>query len=331
MSQAVATAAASRLPVPVESGDPVADSRAFRQCLGQFTTGVTVMTARHGGRCVGLTANSFASLSLDPPLVLFSLSRSSRSFEAFTSAGTFAVNMLATDQISLSQNFASKKADKFEGVDWFEGHSGAPILVGVVAHLECERHACIEGGDHVIIVGRVRHFARFDEQPLLYAQGRYAVANDHPDLKSDRRPAPSAPAGMAEGWQSLPLVTLLYRANNYTTLHFDEHRRAEGLSVLQVRVLAGLYDTPRQSLEQLSTRMYLGDRDAKDAVADLLERGYVDAGPEDRLSLTPTGRERREAISRRLLDFDREVLRGIPEVEIQAARRVLCALIEKQL
>lgn len=326
-----ATATDARRSPPVDSGDPAAGSRAFRQCLGQFTTGVSVMTARHGSACAGLTANSFASLSLEPPLVLFSLSRGSRSFDVFQQAESFAVNILATDQIALSQNFASRKDDKFEDVDWFEGQTGAPVLAGVVAYLECDRHSVLDGGDHVIMIGRVRHFARFDRQPLLYAQGRYAIAGDHPDLKPDRRPAQAAAAAPAEGWRSLPLVTLLYRANNYTTLHFEEHRRAEGLSVPQVRVLAGLYDTPGQSLERLSARMYLGNRDARDAVADLVDRGYVEAGPEDCLSLTPTGRERREAISRRLLDFDREVLRGIPELEIQATRRVLCALIEKQL
>jgi flavin reductase (DIM6/NTAB) family NADH-FMN oxidoreductase RutF/DNA-binding MarR family transcriptional regulator len=325
------TAASGRQPPPVDSGDPAADARAFRQCLGQFTTGVSVMTASSGRGRAGLTANSFASLSLDPPLVLFSLNRTSRSFEVFQEAESFAVNILATDQISVSQNFASKKDDKFEGIDWFAGQTGAPVLGGVVAYLECERHAMVDGGDHVILIGRVRHFARFDRQPLLYAQGRYAIAGDHPDLKPDRRPAQASAAPASEGWRSLPLVTLLYRANNYTTVHFEEHRRAEGLSVPQVRVLAGLYETPKQSLERLSSRMYLGDRDAKDAVADLVDRGYVEAGPEDTLSLTPAGRERREAISRRLLDFDREVLRGISDLEIQAARRVLCALIEKQL
>lgn len=192
--------------VPVDSGDPAADSRAFRQCLGQFTTGVGVMTARSGGTCVGLTANSFSSLSLDPPLVLWSLSRTSRSFEAFSTSEAFTVNILAAEQISLSQNFASKKDDKFEGVEWFDGETGAPVLGGVVAYFECERHACIDGGDHVIMVGRVRHFARFDRQPLLYAQGRYAVAGDHPDAKPDRRPATSAAVPLAEGWRSLPLV-----------------------------------------------------------------------------------------------------------------------------
>jgi len=122
---------------PVEEGDPAADSKAFRRCLGQFSTGVGVMTTVANGEPVGLTANSFSSLSMDPPLVLWSIAHTSRSSEAFKNAKHFAVNILAVDQVEYSQRFAKPAQNRFEGVDWRPGVLGSPILPNVLAWLEC--------------------------------------------------------------------------------------------------------------------------------------------------------------------------------------------------
>jgi flavin reductase (DIM6/NTAB) family NADH-FMN oxidoreductase RutF len=180
---------------PLEEGDPALDPRAFRRCAGQFATGVTIITTLTDGRPVGVTANSFSSLSMDPPLVLWSIGRSSRSFEAFQAASSFAINILSAEQIDLSQRFSSPLEDKFASLDWQTGTVGAPVLPAVVAVLECEAETRFDGGDHVILVGRVRNYRYYPGAALVYAQGRYAIAEDHPALLA--RCAPVAATGEA--------------------------------------------------------------------------------------------------------------------------------------
>ncbi|WP_233873618.1 flavin reductase family protein [Paraburkholderia adhaesiva] len=155
-------------------GNPVEDTRAFRRCLGQYPTGVTVVTARHEGELVGMTVNSFASVSLDPPLILWSIRRESRSVEAFTGAQHFVVNVLADDQVPVSQWFATAHPERFELAPWSEGVGGAPLLDGAVVQLECERVAVHEAGDHLILIGEVKQYAHFDGKPLAFSNGGYA-------------------------------------------------------------------------------------------------------------------------------------------------------------
>lgn len=152
------------------------DTRALRDAFGCFATGITVVTTvdDHGEK-YGVTANSFTSLSLEPPLCLFCLDNKALSFDAFQEARHFAVNVLAQEQEALSSNFARSNVDKWNGVAYETWATGAPILPGCVANLECDVEATHEGGDHVIIVGRVREMAYRDGncRPLLYYKGRY--------------------------------------------------------------------------------------------------------------------------------------------------------------
>jgi flavin reductase (DIM6/NTAB) family NADH-FMN oxidoreductase RutF len=154
------------------------DSREFRNTLGCFATGITVITTvdREGGP-VGFTANSFTALSLDPPLILFCLDRNATCFESFHRNRHFAVNILTTDQQDISSRFAKSGADKWSGVEFCSGESGAPILAGCLANLECQVDEVFEGGDHVIFIGKVTALrSSGDEaQPLLYYRGRYAA------------------------------------------------------------------------------------------------------------------------------------------------------------
>jgi len=168
--------------VAVEAGHPAADPAAFRRSLGQFATGVTIITAAANGKHVGMTANSFSSVSLDPPLVLWSAKRTSQSFPVFEAATHFAVNVLASDQMALSRHFARSGDDKFKDLPWRSGIGGAPILEGVVCVLECRKAETYPGGDHLIMLGAVERFARYDRGALLFAQGRYCVAADFPSM-----------------------------------------------------------------------------------------------------------------------------------------------------
>lgn len=154
--------------------------RQFRDALAQFATGVTVIAVRRAdGRYVGLTANSFNSVSLDPPLVLFSVANSARSLQAFLEAPSFAVNVLRKDQCDLSSRFARQGEDKFRDVPYEPGRFGAPLLPGTMAAFDCVHYAQYEGGDHLIIVGRViamEHDVEGD--PLLFYRGRYRALGD---------------------------------------------------------------------------------------------------------------------------------------------------------
>ena len=154
---------------------PSVETRKFRAALGSFPTGVAIIATTHEGSPVGLTCNSFSSVSLDPPLVLWSLRKESRLLPAFSQAQRFAVNLLADHHCDLSNRFASSKAeDKFAEVDYTLGELGMPLLDGCVSRFECETHAEYDGGDHVIFVGRVVSFVADDEAaPLVFHRGGY--------------------------------------------------------------------------------------------------------------------------------------------------------------
>lgn len=147
----------------------------FRAALGMFATGVTVITARRpDGSLAGLTANSFNSVSLSPPLVLWSLSRNAYSMPAFERGSHYAVNILAASQRTLAERFSSKTADRFADVAFSEGAGGAPVLEGAVAVFECFNRSRYEEGDHVIFVGEVERCSwRAGAAPLIFHSGRY--------------------------------------------------------------------------------------------------------------------------------------------------------------
>ncbi|WP_292078176.1 MULTISPECIES: flavin reductase family protein [Brevundimonas] len=151
------------------------DPRTLRDALGCFATGVTVVTTLdEAGQPVGLTANSFSSVSLDPPLILFCLARSSTNVDRFRQAEHFAINVLHIGQQPTSGVFARSQADRFQDVAWETWDTGAPILSGALASFECGTEQIVEAGDHLIIIGRVRR-ARFEPRrdPLLYFRGKY--------------------------------------------------------------------------------------------------------------------------------------------------------------
>ncbi len=150
------------------------DSKALRQVLGHFATGIAVATTRdETGQFVGVTINSFNSVSLSPPLVLFSLEKQSTFFSTFQASGCFAINILTSEQQFLSDRFARQKVNQFEGVRIFQQHTGSPLLESCLATLDCVTVYQYEGGDHIIFVGEVKAIQSFTGKPLLYYQGQY--------------------------------------------------------------------------------------------------------------------------------------------------------------
>jgi len=163
------------------AAEPRIDPRALRNAFGAFATGVTVITTlQPDGTPRGFTANSFTSVSLDPPLLLVCLAKSAHSAGVFAEASHFAVNILAEDQKAVSGLFASRTADKFQQCAWTPGPSGMPVLAGSLAQFACARHRLVDAGDHLILIGRVTDFTVGQGQPLGYFRGNYfSVGLEH--------------------------------------------------------------------------------------------------------------------------------------------------------
>jgi 4-hydroxyphenylacetate 3-hydroxylase, reductase component len=165
---------------PAEANaNAIIDSRSLRAALGAFATGVTVVTCRGAdGVACGLTVNSFSALSLDPPLVLWSLRLASPSLAAFDAATHFAVNVLAEGQVDVSRRFASPVSQKFDEGQWHEGQHQAPVLGGSAAVFECERVSLQTAGDHRLYVGRVLKLQQQAVPPLVYHGGHYHLLGE---------------------------------------------------------------------------------------------------------------------------------------------------------
>ncbi len=151
------------------------DAREFRNALGCFATGITVVTSQGAtGEPLGVTVNSFSSVSLDPPLVLFSLAHVGGHCQEFLSSGKFAVNILTPEQRHLSDRFSMNRDNRFEGVDHLQGENGSPVFASSLAIFECETYAVHEAGDHAVFICRVTNVVMADqEEALLFHKGQY--------------------------------------------------------------------------------------------------------------------------------------------------------------
>lgn len=164
---------------------PALDPKALRYCLGQFPTGVCVVTARVGDELLGMTMSSFNSLSLDPPLVLFSIDRKARGLAAWEQAEGYAIHVLAEEQTAISNQFARQGANKFEAMRCGVGYGGAPLLPGAAAVLECGRDRLIEAGDHMLFIASVKSIrSEPDRRPLIFCKGRYGQLSEERGLEA---------------------------------------------------------------------------------------------------------------------------------------------------
>jgi 3-hydroxy-9,10-secoandrosta-1,3,5(10)-triene-9,17-dione monooxygenase reductase component len=216
------------------------DPRQFRQALGAFTTGVTIVTTRGGdGQDYGLTANSFNSVSIDPPMVLWSLNKDSSSAHAFTGSEHFAVHILATDQEHLSNRFAKRGTDKFADLTTTRGHDEIPLLDGCSARFQCRTTYQYEGGDHIILVGEVLAFDRFDSSPLVFHGGGYRRLLE-PAVAVDQ-------SVYGDNW----LGFLLGRAYYQMQLPIRQQLKAMGMSDLDFELLGMLSFGEGKTLTEL--------------------------------------------------------------------------------
>jgi flavin reductase (DIM6/NTAB) family NADH-FMN oxidoreductase RutF/DNA-binding MarR family transcriptional regulator len=305
---------------PIHDIDPASDSRAFRRCLGQFSTGVTVITVASGDGFVGMTANSFSSVSLDPPLILWSIDRTSSRFAPFDQARHFVVNILSESQVGLARHFGSAGPDKFNDVGWSHGRNGAPILHDVAAFFECRRVGEYAGGDHMILIGEVERAALFDRPVLLFSQGRFRIPSDHPDdtiVAQATTADPSSPASS--------ILFNLFQADHRLSAEFSRYR--PDLTRDQHRVLIALERRPEIDLESLMEETFLGRQATEDALARLLADGSIIKAPDGRLSLSELGCERRRVLMDHLRKMEAEFMKDIPLKTQEAAQQVLARLI----
>ncbi|MDB6087233.1 MAG: flavin reductase [Gammaproteobacteria bacterium] len=276
------------------TADVQARTRHFREALGAFATGVTIVTTRSAaGEDIGLTANSFNSVSLDPPMVLWSLARKSLSLPAFLESGYFAVHVLASTQEELSVTFATRGADKFAGLAVARGPGDIPLLPGCSALFQCRTAFNYEGGDHVIFVGQVEAFEHFNRAPLVFHSGRYAVAVEKP------QPAGTTPdADAAEPDSSFSqdfLIYLLGRAHFQLFLGLRRDLERHGLSEDQWFVLSILGISASRTVAELDRLLwYTGKRVTYDLLASLTAGGFArldgSYDPHAQVTLTESGR-----------------------------------------
>ena len=268
------------------------DSNLFRQALGSFTTGVTIVTTLDpAGADVGVTANSFNSVSLAPPMVLWSLGRNSTNIAAFVAAQHFAVHILASDQHALATRFAQKNIDRFAGLDYGRGVDRIALLDGCAARFECKTAFQYEGGDHVIFVGEVLNFEHCEREPLVFKRGRFglAIGKTHVSLRPNSAETPDG--AFAEDF----LIYLLGRAYFQLLERIRPEFVKRELTDSQYLALSLLGVRDGRSVAELDALLaYSGTRVTPQLADHLVALGYVvserPACDSPRLLLTHRGR-----------------------------------------
>jgi 3-hydroxy-9,10-secoandrosta-1,3,5(10)-triene-9,17-dione monooxygenase reductase component len=291
-------------------------TRQFRNALGAFATGVTIITTRSAeGADVGVTANSFNSVSLDPPMILWSLGKNSSSLAAFMQAEHFAVHVLAMDQESLSGKFARSSGNKFDGVAVERGAGGIPLIPGCAARFQCRTAYRHEGGDHIIIVGEVDEFDHDGHQPLAFHGGRYGVF-----VKNE---VPVAGAEGAAGGLAPLLGDLLTRAKIRLETLADADLASSGLSPDEFRLLRILADGPRTVAELQSQAGPAGDAPTEVRLEDLAARGLILRPATGSVTITEAGAGAVAALIAQVGVAEAVALQSLTAHEIALLRRFL--------
>ncbi|MBM96329.1 MAG: flavin oxidoreductase [Oceanospirillaceae bacterium] len=300
------------------------DPKALRAALGNFATGVTVITAcTPDGDKAGVTANSFNSVSLDPPLVLWSIMKSSASVKIFDQASHFAVNVLAADQINLSNHFARPSDDKFASVDYENGVGNAPLLPDCSARFQCENHERIDGGDHWILIGKVVAFDDVGRSPLLYHGGAYSAVIPHSGAKP--QVAETDASGITEKLLENNLYFQMIQAVRRYQASYQPLQLATGLRTIEARMLMTLNDVGSMSAQSLEQLIGMPDQDLYAALETLKRKEWV-AQSDDSLSLTSAGNAQAEALWKISIDRQQAVFESFSDDEMATFQKILSAI-----
>ena len=304
------------------------EARGFRTALGQFATGVTVVTTRaENGDRIGLTANSFNSASLDPPMVLWSLKNDSANFDVFVNAPYFAVNVLAADQVEVSQRFSRLVEDRFAGLECNEGVGRVPVIAGCAASFQCRNVHRYSGGDHAIFVGEVLDFEVHERTPLVFHRGDYTVTLPRPAEGPDE-------TEIAGGYVDDFLLPLLARAYRLFGLPFYEHLTERGIPRDEWRVLATLSDQSC-TRDELAWIIRMPEDILKATLKTLRDQEMIaEAEPREegglpRLVCTPRGSRRVIKLLAVAKAREADVLADFPELEQQDFKNMLRSMIAR--
>ncbi len=301
----------------MQSGNPTEDQQGYRLALGQFATGVTIITANLDNQLAGVTVNSFSSVSLAPPLILWSLSKKSHSLALFEQTDHFAVNVLAADQIELANRFSRSGIDKFAGIAWNPGLGGSPLFPGASASFECRKHAVIDAGDHLIHIGQVDRYSRDQRDVMLFVQGRFGLSIDYPTAGSTKIEA-------GEVSDSNPtMLGQLWQAYNSMSHAFEAESDRSGLSLRSGRVLALVERYPGATSETLARMAFISPQRVEDVLQNLHSLGYAEPAPKGGFRVTSLGStsvaDRRE----RARACEVDALKNFDAHEIEIVRKVL--------
>lgn len=303
------------------------DARAFRRALGNFATGVTIITAQDAeGQKVGVTANSFNSVSLDPPLILWSIDKKAHSLGVFQSASHFAVNILAADQIDISNHFARPQEDKFKGFDFAEGTAGMLLLNDCSARFHCERHQIIDAGDHFILIGKVIQFDDFGKAPLLYHQGAYSTVMPHPKLAKLNSVSDDNPSHQGQGRLSGNLYYLLTQAVRSYQADYHPKQLATGLRTSEARMLLVLDSGFTDSMAGLLKEVAMPEAEI-DLAVDALQRKGLIAVDGTHITLTDKGKEEAKYLYVIAEEHEQQVLKQYSASQISQFKEMLSAMI----
>lgn len=299
------------------------DPKAFRRALGNFATGVTIITAQApDGTQVGVTASSFNSLSMDPPLILWSSMKEARSCAIFEAAEHFAVNVLAADQMEMSNHFARQQPDKFADVEWESGIGGAPIFPDCAARFQCESYAKLDGGDHWIFVGRVLDFHDFGRAPLCFHQGSYSMVFNHPGTSTKTELVP------ASGRMGSHSFFMMLRAVRAYQDRYQPKLEALDLSLIEARILLVLNDMDGLSAEELVLYLHTTITEARASLASLTGFGFIadDAGT---YRLTEAGLQKAESCWSLAEAHAEDTFKDFDPEDLEIFGKVLSKLIER--
>jgi 4-hydroxyphenylacetate 3-hydroxylase, reductase component len=302
------------------------DPKAFRRALGNFATGVTIITARGpDGTTVGVTASSFNSLSMDPPLILWSSIKGTPSCAIFEQASHFAVNILASDQMEMSNHFARQQEDKFAGMEWEPGIGGAPIFPNCAGRFQCETYDKLDGGDHWIFVGRVVEFDDFGRSPLCFHQGSYAMVLNHPATYPKTNESASGQDANRGKMRDHGFFLMLRAVRAYQD-RYQPKIETVGLSLIESRILLVLNDLSGLSAEELVLYLHAPINEARAALDTLADGGLVTVKGGG-YALTDVGQSKADECWNLAEAHAKETFEDFSEAQVETFNEVLRQLI----
>ncbi len=306
------------------------DPRDFRRALSQFPTGVTVITTLdENAKPVGVTASSFNSVSMNPPLILWSIDKTALSLEIFQNAEYFAVNILGRDQVDTSNNFASRGDDKFANASFSTGLGGSPLLNDYAAQLECKTWASYDGGDHMILVGEVIDYRYNDNtQPLVFARGSYAISAQHPEVVKSSVSYKNTPTeGDFVNDYLLYLLRVSYQG--FSAHLYPKLKKELGINPEEWRILARLINFPVIKISELAS-MVMQPKESLRYTADwMAEKALVELLDADTIKVTPQGSEIGGKMQALAIEEETALLSQIPADQVVQLKTNLKSIIDK--